>query len=62
MGMSEVPKPFMGCHQALHVTAAGPIRREGSAGEHHFENVQKLLGNLEIALVARVVKGDQDLV
>ncbi len=57
-----MPKPLMGGNQALNALAAVGIGGDGAAGEHVFEYVQKLLGNLKIALVAGMVKGNEDLI
>lgn len=49
-------------HQALNVPAAVAIQPQRSAAHHHFQHAQQLLGDLQIVLITRMVKRDQDLV
>jgi uncharacterized membrane protein len=49
-------------NQAFHVTPAIAARQHWPAGKHHFEDVQQLFRDLEIALITGVVERDQDFV
>ncbi len=60
--VAQMPKALMRRNQALNAFAAVGIRRHGSAGEHGFQNMEQLLGNLIIALVAGMVEGEQDFI
>ena len=58
----QVPQALVRRDKAFHVAPAGAVRGERAARQHHFEYVQELLRDLEISLIAGVMKGDQDLV
>ena len=60
--MPEMPKAFVGGDQAFHIASARAVRCQGPARQHHLQDVEKLLRNFEVGLVASVVKRDQDLV
>jgi hypothetical protein len=60
--MAEMPKALVRGDEALHIAPSSDIRRLGSPRQHHLQHAQKLLGNLQIRLIAGVVEGDQDLV
>src|SRR4051794_6920581 len=60
--MPQMPEPLMRGNEALHVAPSGAVRRQRPARQHHLQNVQQLLGHLEIRLVAGMVERDQDLV
>jgi len=60
--MPQVPQPLMRRHQTLDAAPSVAVRGIRAAGEHAFQNVQQLLGHVEIGLVAGVVEGDQDFV
>jgi short-subunit dehydrogenase len=55
----KMPKPLMSGDQAFNAFAAVGIRRDGPAGQHCFKNVEKLLADFIVALVARMMKGDE---
>ena len=60
--MPQVPEPLVRGDQAFHVASTRAVRRQRPTRQHHFQDVQKLLGDLEVALVAGVMECDQDLV
>ena len=43
-------------------SSAGSSPGGPAAGQHHLQDAEKLLGHLEVALVAGLVEGDEDLV
>jgi hypothetical protein len=49
-------------HEALHVAPPCAVGRERTAGQHHLEDMEKLIRDLIISLVASVMKRNQDLV
>ena len=57
-----MPKPFMCGNQAFDAFAPIGIRRDCAAGQHRFQNAQELFGDLIIALVAGVVKREENFV
>src|SRR4051794_19182682 len=57
-----MPKTLVRGDQALHVAPARAVGCYRTARQHHLQNMQELLGHLEIALVAGVMKCDQDLI
>jgi hypothetical protein len=60
--LPQVPQTLMRSDQAFHVPPPRAAWREGPTRQHHFQNVQQLLGDLEISLIARMMEGYQDLV
>ncbi len=52
----------MGGDQAFNALAAVGIGGDGAAGEHVFEDMEKLFGDLKIALIAGMVKRDKDFI
>ncbi len=61
-GMPQVPEALMSGDQAFDALAAVGIWRDGSARQHVFEDMQQLLGDFVVALVAGMVEGDQDFI
>jgi hypothetical protein len=62
IGVAKVPQAFVGRDKALHVAPPGSIGSQRTTGQHHLQDMEKLFRNLEIRLVAGVVKGDQNLI
>ena len=60
--MTQVPQALVRRDQAFHVAPAVAVRGQRAARQHHLQDVQKLLGDFEVGLVASVMEGDQDLV
>ena len=52
----------MSGHKTLHVAPPRSIRCQRPARQHHLQDMQQLLGHLEIRLIASVMKRDQDFV
>ena len=57
-----MPKPLVRGDQTFHIPAARAIWRQGTACQHHLKDMEQLLRNLEIALIASVMERDQDFV
>src|SRR5215210_8623331 len=49
-------------HQAFEVPPAVGVGAGGPARQHHLDDAEEPFGDLEVALVAGVMEGDQDLV
>ena len=62
MRVAQMPKPFVRRNQALHVPAPRSIRDQGTPRQHHLQNLQKLLRDVKVRLIAGMMKSDQDLV
>src|SRR5579862_6974590 len=60
--MAQVPKPFMRGNQTLHVAAPRAVGCQRTAGQHHLQDVQQLLGDLEVGLIAGMMERNKDLV
>ena len=60
--MSQMPKAFMRRDEALDAAAAVAVGVGRTPGQHDLEDVQEMLGDLEVGRVAGMVEGDQDLV
>lgn len=60
--MTQVPQPLMRGDKAFHIAPTSAVRRQGTARQHHFKNVEQLLRHLKIALVAGVMERDENLV
>jgi len=60
--MPQMPKPLVGRDEAFHVAAAGSVRRQWPACQHHLQHMQKLFRHFQIALVAGMMKGNQNFV
>lgn len=58
----QVPEPLVRRHQPFHAAPALLVRGRGPARKHQFEHPQQLLGDLQIRLIAGLVKGNKDLV
>jgi len=56
-----MPKPFMRGHKAFNALAAVGVGRHGAARQHAFQDMQQLLRDFIIALVAGVMEGQQIL-
>ena len=52
----------MGCYKALHVSSFCSIGSQWATCQHHLQNMKKLFSDLEIRLVAGVMKGNQNFV
>ena len=60
--MPEGPQPLMRRDEAIQVPSPIAIWVRGCAVYHHPQDAQQFLRHFEVALIAGVVKGDQDLV
>jgi hypothetical protein len=58
VGVAQMPEPLVRRDQALHVAPPGAVRRQWPAGQHHLQDVQQLLADFKIALIAGVMKRD----
>jgi hypothetical protein len=56
--MAEMPKPLMARNQGL---SAAVIVLWGRSFGHQFQDREKLGGNIEIGLIAGLIKGDGNL-
>ena len=61
-GVPEGPQPLMRRDEVLQVRSSIAIVVRGIAAHHHLQDAQQFLRDFEVALIAGVVKGDQDLV
>ena len=61
-GMLKMPEPLMSCDKAFHVAPPVPVGGQGAACQHHFKHMQKLFPHFQVALVAGVMKGNQNFV
>jgi hypothetical protein len=57
-----MPEPFVCSHKAFHIPPPGAVRRKRPTCQHHLQDMEKLFCDLEVALIARVMKSDQDLI
>jgi hypothetical protein len=55
-----MPQPLVGRDQAFHVAPPCAIGRKRPPGQHHLQDMKKLLRDFEIRLVAGVMESDQD--
>ena len=55
-------KPLMGRDQTFLCPAIFSVRQTGRPRGHEFQHVQQLPGDLDVSLVACVMKGDEDLI
>jgi len=60
--MPQMPKSLVGRDEAFHVAPAGSVRRQRPTCQHHLQHMQKLFRHFQIALVAGVMKGNQNFV
>ncbi len=60
--VAEVPEALMRGDQAFDAFAAVGVGGDGAAGEHAFQDVEELLADFVVALVAGVVEGDENFV
>ena len=60
--MPEGPQPLMRRDEAIQVPSPIAIWVRGCAVYHHLQDAQQSLRHFEVALIAGVVKWDQDLV
>jgi hypothetical protein len=60
--MPQQPQPLMRRDQAFHVAPSVAVWRWRRAGAQHLQDVKQLFRHLEIRLIARVMKGTQDVV
>ncbi len=58
----EVPEPLIGGDEPLHAAPALLVRCRRPPREHELENMEQLLSDLEVLLIAGLVESDQDLV
>ncbi len=49
-------------YKALHVSSSCSIGSQWTTCQHHLQNMKKLFSDLEIRLVAGVMKGNQNFV
>jgi len=61
-GVAQVPEPLMRGDKAFHVAPAIAVAGEGAAHRHHFQDAQKMLGDIQVIGVAGLMKRDQNLV
>src|SRR5271165_6019070 len=57
-----MPQPLMRGDEALHAAPSRTVEVRRTTGEHHLEHLQQARGDFVIALVARLVERDEDLV
>ncbi len=57
-----MPQPLMRGDEAFDALAAVGVRGHRAAGQHIFKNMKQLLGDFKIALVAGMVKRDENFV
>jgi hypothetical protein len=57
-----MPQPLMCCDKAFHIAPSRAVGGQRTACQHHLEHMQKLFRYFQVALIAGVMKGDQDLV
>ena len=60
--MAKVPESLMRGDQGIRIAASIVDLCQWRPCQHHPEDVQQLLRNFEIALIAGVMERDQDLV
>jgi hypothetical protein len=62
VNLPQVPEALMGRHEAFKVAPPSAVRNLGKLFEHHLQGLKKLPRHLEVGLIARMMKRDQDLV
>jgi len=60
--MPQKPEALMRRDQTFRVSPLVATRRQPWARQHHFQDAQESVGDLKVPLVARLMKGKQDLI
>ena len=60
--MAKVPEPFMRGDQGIQIAASIAVWRQWTPCQHHLQGLEQPLGNLEVALIAGLVEGNEYLV
>jgi hypothetical protein len=60
--MSDLPKPLVCRDQAFLPTAVHAAREVRRSLKHELQHFQQWPRDLDVALIARLMKGDQDLI
>ena len=60
--MAQVPEPLMRGDESIHIAPSIAGWGQWTALQHHLQDLKQRLGNLEVALIAGLMKGDEYLV